>query len=198
MNYLAHLALAYPNTDLVIGNFIGDHVRNKDFPRFSKAIQRGVEMHRSIDTFTDNHEVTKTLRLMLFKKHRHISRVLIDVFYDHFLALHFSHFHQIRLDDFTELIHPILLNNKMELPETAQRYLTGMIAQNWLTKYATVEGMEVILTKMAQRSGIDAIADGAESLTTYYSKLNTGFLAFYPDLMAHCRSLKISNNLTAE
>ena len=100
MNYLAHLALAYPNTGLVVGNFIGDHVRNKDLPTFSSAIQAGIAMHRSIDSFTDKHDVTIALRQLLFATHRHLARVLVDVYYDHFLACYWKKFHPLPLNSF--------------------------------------------------------------------------------------------------
>ena len=190
MNYLAHLALAYPNEDLVVGNFIGDHVRNRDFPRFSPPIQAGIEMHRSIDTFTDSHMVSKTLRQLLFDTHRHMSRVLLDVFYDHFLAVHFLALHRVTLQNFIGLIYPLLENKQQLMPVSAQQYLKGMIAQNWLVKYASIAGISEILSKMARRSGLDDLSLGTESLDRYYEQINDGFLAFYPELIAHANSIK--------
>ncbi len=195
MNYLAHLALSYPNEGLVVGNFIGDHVRNKDLPNFSASIQQGVEMHRSIDVFTDNHPISKKLRELLFNKHRHVARVLLDIFYDHFLAIHFSSFHQRSLLSFITQIHLILEKHQWQLPLSAQHYLKGMVAQNWLEKYASTTGIETILTKMAARSGLDNIATGTASLALHYKTLNESFLSFYPDLLSHASAFKkLPNN----
>ncbi|MGB0279866.1 MAG: ACP phosphodiesterase [Flavobacteriaceae bacterium] len=190
MNYLAHLALAYPNEGLVVGNFIGDHVRNKYLPTFSKEIQEGIAMHRSIDAFTDKHKVTVALRKLLFGTHRHMARVLIDVFYDHFLAARFNTFHQMSLSTFVSKVHPILQKHQEVLPFSAQRYLAGMVSQNWLAKYETQKGIAHILQKMANRSGLTALADGAASLKTHYDVLQEGFNAFYPELLAHCECIK--------
>ena len=55
MNYFAHFALSYPSAGLVVGTFIGDHVRNKDQDKFKKEVQLGIEMHRSIESITDTH-----------------------------------------------------------------------------------------------------------------------------------------------
>ena len=190
MNYLAHLALAYPNEGLVVGNFIGDHVRNKDLPAFSSAIQTGIAMHRSIDSFTDKHKVTIELRQLLFSKHRHLSRVLMDVFYDHFLAKHFDVHHDVPLSAFIVNVQPILLNHEGVLPHTAQRYLAGMISQDWLAKYQTQEGIAHILHKMAHRSGLTELTDGAKSLAIHYNTLHAGFNRFYIDLKIHCDAFK--------
>ena len=190
MNYLAHLALAYPNEDLVVGNFIGDHVRNKDLPQFSLPIQAGIEMHRSIDTFTDSHMVSKTLRQLLFNTHRHVGRVLLDVFYDHFLAVHFLALHGMTLQNFIGLIYPLLESKQQLMPVSAQQYVIGMIAQNWLEKYASTAGISEILSKMAKRSGIDDLSLGTESLKRYYEQINDGFLAFYPELITYANFIK--------
>ena len=190
MNYLAHLALAYPNAGLVVGNFIGDHVRNKDLPAFSAAIQAGVAMHRSIDSFTDKHNVTIALRQLLFSKHRHLARVLMDVFYDHFLAKHFDAHYDESLSVFIAKVQPILQKHESVLPHTAQRYLAGMVSQDWLAKYQTQEGIAHILQKMAHRSGLTELAGGAKSLAIHYNALQSGFELFYPDLQLHCDAFK--------
>ena len=190
MNYLAHLALAYPNAGLVVGNFIGDHVRNKDLPVFSTAIKAGVAMHRSIDSFTDKHAVTIALRQLLFSKHRHLARVLMDVFYDHFLAKHFDAYHDMPLSEFITKVQPILQKHESVLPHTAQRYLTGMVSQDWLAKYQTQKGIALILQKMAHRSGLTELADDAKSLAIHYYTLQEGFSRFYPDLQLYCDAFK--------
>ena len=190
MNYLAHFALAYPNAGLVVGNFIGDHVRNKDLPAFTEAIQVGVAMHRSIDSFTDKHAVTIALRQLLFSKHRHLARVLMDVFYDHFLAKHFDAYNDMLLSAFIANVQPILQKHESVLPRTAQRYLVGMVSQDWLSKYQTQEGIADILQKMAHRSGLTELADGAKSLAIHYDTLQEGFSRFYPDLQLHCDAFK--------
>ena len=190
MNYLAHLDLAYPNAGLVVGNFIGDHVRNKDLPAFSAAIQAGVAMHRSIDSFTDKHNVTIALRQLLFAKHRHLARVLMDVFYDHYLAKHFDVYHDMPLSEFIAKVQPILQKYESVLPHTAQRYLAGMVSQDWLAKYQSKEGIAYILQKMAHRSGLTELADGAKSLAIHYDTLQDGFARFYPDLQLHCDAFK--------
>ena len=56
VNYLAHFYLAYPEPDLMFGNYIGDGVRGSNFKEFSDAVARGIRFHRFIDTYTDAHE----------------------------------------------------------------------------------------------------------------------------------------------
>jgi acyl carrier protein phosphodiesterase len=193
MNYLAHLALAYPDKELTIGNFIGDHVRDKDLDRFSKSIQEGVLMHRSIDIFTDNHSITKELRQILFREYRHLSRVLIDIYYDHFLAVHFTHLYGEDLSEFIINVQALLQQEKEILPDTAQRYLTGMVSQDWLTAYAHITGIDSVLSKMAKRSGLEGLASGIDGLKNHYEILEKGFMRFYPELILFCFPFKKNN-----
>ena len=190
MNYLAHLALSYPVTDLVVGNFIGDHIRNKDLDKFTREVQLGVEMHRSIDNFTDTHPASIAVREKLFKEYRHISRILVDIYYDHFLALHFETFHQKPLTLFNREITSLLQQHASVMPISAQGYLKGMKAQNWLLEYSSIAGIDIILNKMANRSGLVSLKTAAKTLEQHYPFLQAQFLKFYPELLGHCESFK--------
>lgn len=190
MNYLAHLALSYPSTGLVVGNFIGDHIRNKDLAQFTKEVQLGVDMHRSIDSFTDKHAASIAIREKLFKEYRHISRILVDMYYDHFLALDFETYHQLSLATFNNDITALLQKHVNIMPPSAQGYLRGMQAQNWMLEYNNTEGIDVILNKMANRTGLQPLQTGANTLERHYDFFKTQFLKFYPELMSHCDSFK--------
>ena len=190
MNYLAHLALSYPSAGLVVGNFIGDHVRNKDLAQFTKEVQLGVDMHRSIDSFTDTHTASIAIREKLFEDYRHISRILVDMYYDHFLAVYFERFHHQSLGTFSDKITALLQKHMDIMPSSAQGYLRGMQAQNWLLEYSSVAGIDVILNKMANRSGLQPLQTGANTLERHYDFFKTHFLKFYPELMGHCDSFK--------
>ena len=60
MNYLAHFALAGPETGLLVGGFLGDYIKGRLENRFSPEIERGIRLHRAIDQYTDSHPVVKT------------------------------------------------------------------------------------------------------------------------------------------
>jgi acyl carrier protein phosphodiesterase len=190
MNYLAHLTLAYPDDGLIIGNFIGDHVRNKELPFYEKHVQQGVSMHRAIDLFTDKHHETIGVRQLLFDDYRHYSSVLVDIYYDHFLAKHFDRFHEHELASFVPLIEHILRTYNTILPASAQRYLKGMITQRWLLMYKDISGVDFILKMMAKRSTRDHLETGIQGLLAHYTSIEQKFLAFYPELMDYCVALK--------
>ena len=55
MNHLAHLFLAAPTAESLIGNLSGDFVKGAIGDRFPPGIAAGIAQHRRIDAFTDAH-----------------------------------------------------------------------------------------------------------------------------------------------
>src|ERR1700737_2271995 len=90
MNYLAHLFLAGDTAESMIGNLAGDFVKGALHDRFPPAIAAGIRMHRQIDAFTDGHPEVAAFRRVLTPEIGHYSRVVSDVFFDHFLACDWS------------------------------------------------------------------------------------------------------------
>ncbi len=59
MNHTAHCLLSYPDEQVLIGNFIGDYVKGRVWESFAPEVQRGILLHRTIDSFTDNHTAVR-------------------------------------------------------------------------------------------------------------------------------------------
>jgi acyl carrier protein phosphodiesterase len=50
MNFLAHIYLSNNDPKIMVGNFIGDFVKGRNFSdRFEPQIARGIALHRLID-----------------------------------------------------------------------------------------------------------------------------------------------------
>lgn len=86
LNFLAHLYLSENNTNIMIGNFIADHIKGNRFSHLNSEIQKGIRLHREIDTFTDSHVITKKSKRRLHKRYGLYAGIIIDIFYDHYLA----------------------------------------------------------------------------------------------------------------
>src|SRR5665213_700385 len=92
MNYLAHFFLSGDKENLILGNFIADSVKGKQIELYAEEIRVGIKMHRSIDFFTDTHAVTSRSKNLLRNEFNHYSGVIVDIFYDHFLAKNWNEF----------------------------------------------------------------------------------------------------------
>ena len=152
MNYLAHLYLSGNQPMLMIGNFIADHVKGKQFLLFNKEIQKGILLHRSIDTFTDQHPVVEQSKRLLRPHFRKYAPVIVDVFYDHFLARDWKHYHTEELKNYASSVYQLMENNSILLPERAIYMLGYMKKHDWLSGYATIEGMQHALSGLSRRT----------------------------------------------
>ena len=98
MNFLAHIYLSGDNELVTIGNFVADGVRGNKYKLYPTDIQIGIQLHRQIDTFTDAHPVFRQCTKRLHKGYGHYSGVIVDIFYDHFLAKNWTSYSDVPLD----------------------------------------------------------------------------------------------------
>src|ERR1700749_3381662 len=86
MNYLAHAYLSFGIPSVTVGNLISDFVKGKQKLQYPADIRQGIVLHRAIDTFTDDHPITRQAKAYFRERYRLYSGPLVDVVYDHFLA----------------------------------------------------------------------------------------------------------------
>lgn len=137
MNFLAHLYLSGEDENLCFGNFIADSLKGNTYKTYSLAVQKGVELHREIDTYTDQHPIFRQHCKLLFDQHRHYARVIMDVLYDHFLALHWNRFSSISLEQYAQKFYRMVDHRIDELPLAMHRLFHLMKSQNWLVSYSS-------------------------------------------------------------
>ena len=185
MNYLAHLYLSGGDTEVMIGNFIADHIRGNQFKRYSQGIQRGIRLHREIDTYTDAHPITRRSKRRLDKKYGLYAGVIIDLFYDHFLAKNWDEYSAIPLDVYVVSVYALLGSNVENLPEKTQHLLPFMDEYNWLYNYQFIKGMQRVFNGMNRRTNNKSQMHLATyDLQEYYSTFETDFKEFFQQLIA--------------
>jgi len=186
MNYLAHLYLSYPDHDLMVGNFIADAVKGHDYEDFPEGIKRGIIMHRSIDDFTDHHPLVLDSKKYFSKEFDKYSGVLIDIYFDYFLAKNFALYSDVSLSTFASNTYTILTNNKAVFPERSAYFFQYMIKENILERYAELDGMKKVLYGMTHR--INKRFPLYDSLSTFKDKqglLYNNFVPFFDELKLH-------------
>ena len=183
MNFLAHLFLSGVNDEIKIGNFIADSVKGSDLSQFPTTVQTGILLHRKIDHYTDNHPVVMKSKVRLRPQFHKYSPVIVDVFYDHFLARNWNNYASQPLEKFTACAYKLLSNNFDLLPGRTQMMLPYMIKDNWLLHYAEIEGIRRALSGMARRSKFEAKMEYATiSLEKNYKQFQEEFETFFPEL----------------
>ncbi|MHA7943811.1 acyl carrier protein phosphodiesterase [Formosa sp. 3Alg 14/1] len=185
MNYLAHIYLSEDHEQVTIGNFIadGNGITGKSYQKFPKAIQVGILLHRQIDTFTDAHPTVKQSKKRLHKNYGHYSGIIVDIFYDHFLAKNWSNYSDVPLEDYAQKFYTLLQTNYEDLPERTQYLLPYMTKGNWLVTYATIDGIEKVLIGMDNRTkNLSNMQLSIAELQTHYNAFEAEFTSFFEDL----------------
>ena len=184
MNFLAHIYLSGNNKEIAIGNFISDSVRGSKYRAFPKEIQKGILLHRQIDTFTDAHEIFRKSTKRLHKKYSHYSGVIVDIFYDHFLAKNWEDYSDISLEEYSISFYKDLNDNFDILPQKVQNLMPYLIKDNWLLSYASIPGLAKVLYGMSRRTKYNSNMDLATTdLVNHYSEFENEFRLFFKELI---------------
>ena len=184
MKFLAHIHLSGNNEKIIVGNFIGDFIKGKQIEELDKDVRKGVELHRAIDQFTDSHEIVVERKKRLRAEFGHYSPVIVDVFYDHFLAKNWRSFHQIELSRFCQEFYNLMARNNEFLPDQVKHMLKYMKRDNWLNGYQYVEGIHRALSGMARRTKFESgMEKASKNLKEHYDMYEKEFKDFYPLLM---------------
>lgn len=184
MNYLAHLYLSEPDEEAWLGSLLGDFVKGPLDGRYSEHITRAIALHRKIDSFTDAHPVVLQSKSRISPVRRRYAGIMIDMFYDHFLAKYWREFHDEPLDEFAARIYAILARQHEMLPDRFQRMAPNMAKWNWLASYADVQSIHTALDRMSQRIRREnPLLNSAEELTQHYAGLESDFREFLPQVL---------------
>lgn len=185
MNFLAHLYLSGESDGIRTGNFIGDYVKGSQYNRYSGDIRKGILLHRSIDSYTDNHPAFKEAGTVFRQRYGRYSGIVTDVAFDHLLARRWNEFSIYSLREFTGKVHNTLLSGFLTLPFRVQQFLPVMISNKRLESYATLEGTGKALAIMAKYSSLpDHSQYAVEAITRNQDHLHKLFSRFMTDITA--------------
>lgn len=183
MNYLAHAYLSFNHPETLVGNMISDFVKGKTKFSYPAGIQTGIELHRHIDRFTDEHEATKEAKEIFRPAYRLYSGAFVDVVYDHFLAADEREFSEQSLLFFTRSAYNMLDEHFHHLPERFSRMLPYMKDQNWLFHYRTRWGTEKSLGGLVRRAAYLTESDTAFRLfEQHYQLFQDCYRHFWADV----------------
>ena len=190
MNYLAHLYLAPAGDECLLGNLLGDFVKNKDeFITYDKIYQ-GICFHRKIDQFTDAHLTFRKSRRRISEKNRRYAGVVIDVVYDHFLAKNWLVYSHIPLEIFVEDFYRILEKYAAILPKRLFDLKPAMIRENRLMLYRDQEGVALALERIAKRlSAPFMVEEIMREFIDNYQELQGDFSLFFPEAIEFAKNI---------
>ena len=190
MNHLAHFVLSGDDGDLAMGNFLADFVNNRQLPDFTEGVQRGIHLHRAIDAFTDAHPLVKQSTKRLHPFHHKYSPVIVDVYYDFLLAKNWEKCRatdpSVSLSFFVKKSYNLLTNRIKEMPEHLQMFLPRMIADDFLMKPTTFEGLNKSFERIEKSTHFPSnFSNASGHLEAFLTEFDAEFCQFFPDLQNH-------------
>ena len=97
MNFTAHLHLSPAIAEVLVFNFSGDGFKGSAWRTTATPAQRlGIDLHRFIDDFTDEHPLTKVAKARIRPYTGKYSAVALDLLGDYFLQRNWERFRQLQ------------------------------------------------------------------------------------------------------
>lgn len=184
MNYLAHLYLAGNDPDAVIGSLMGDFVKGRVGSGHSPALRHAIMQHRRIDSFTDAHPLVRRSKQRIRPEYRRYAGILVDVFYDHFLATEWRRYAEVPLEEFAGRVYEQINRHFQTLPPRMQLSMRYMVTNDLLGTYRTMDGIARALRGIENRLRRPSrLGEAVTELESAYLTLRGDFTEFFPQLI---------------
>lgn len=183
MNLLAHAYLSFQEPEILVGNMISDFVKGKKQFDFPIGIQKGIQLHRAIDHFTDTHAATHAAKQVFKPAVGLYSGAFMDVVYDHFLAIDTQELSEENWQVYVTEVYQQLTQQTIMLPEQFSKILPYMCSQNWLFNYRFTWGIEKSFGGLVRRA--QYLNDAAPAFSLFeenYALLQAAYNDFFPDV----------------
>lgn len=161
---------------------MGDYVKGRLDDQYPADIRWGLQLHRKIDRFAETNPHFQRSKRRFNPTLRHYRGILVDVAYDHLLALHWIDFSSTPLEEFAARIYRLLEKEHALLPSSLQDAAPRMTAADWLVACRQKETVERVLRRLAGRlSRTNGLGDGLTEIERNLPQLENDFRGFIAD-----------------
>jgi acyl carrier protein phosphodiesterase len=169
---------------------MADAVKGNRLERYRDGLRNGIRLHREIDHYTDTHPVARQSRERLMPVFHKFSGVIVDIFYDHYLARNWTEYSDEPLATFTRRNYQVLMRHYFILPPRSKRILLFMMQGDWLSSYAGLDGLDQSLRGLARRAGnASGMEHAVKHLEKDYNAFGEEFRMFFPELTDYARRI---------
>lgn len=184
MNYLAHAFLSPNDPSIRIGNLLGDFVKKNQIQTFDKNIQIGLNLHRTIDHFTDKHPLVHQAISLLKPNFPLSAGIFIDILFDHFLANDTQYFeNDLTLKNFTQEVYTDLHAHQHVMNDKMLDFFHYMKKYDWLYHYKYQEGLSKSIHGICKR--VPRLGDPLKAMNQihrHYEALQSLYIDYFPEL----------------
>lgn len=192
MNYLAHSFLSFSEEQLV-GNMIADFIKNSERENYPLEIQKGIRIHREIDTFTDGNPIIHQAKKVFSPLVRLYAGAFVDVSFDYFLANDLSINSIENWKKHSQKVYQTLWKHEEYLPDKFKLTLRRMEKDDWLYNYRNEWGIQFSFQNVLNKSKY--LEDSLPVFPLFQQNKTTlqkSYIEFFPILQRHIMDLEIS------
>jgi acyl carrier protein phosphodiesterase len=196
VNYLAHFHLAQADDAWIVGALLGEYVKGPLRGEWPAAWEQGMRLHRQIDAFSDQHVSRLQFAQALPAEYRRYAGIVLDIYCDHLLSLHWQRFDDKPLRAFAGHVYALLSRHMAELSPPAARMARRLIDYDVLCIYDEWDTVSGSLARVGERfSRANPLGRAGVELGEYLPQAEELFLELYPALLAHVRELARAGRL---
>ena len=189
MNLLAHALLSPDDPGVLAGNLTADWIKGRARQALPAALRRGMELHQRIDAFTDAHPLVDYCSTLLEPAWGRYAPILVDVLFDHILSVDWPRCCDLPRSVLIARAYAALRAHQPHLPEQAQYAVNLLLADDWLTCYATLDGIALSFTRMSARLNARGhniqLAPAVADFAAHRVAFHRAFHEFFPQLRRH-------------
>lgn len=186
MNYLGHLFFSNNDLELMYANMYGDFIKGSNLSHHPEIVQKGIKLHRQIDSYIDNHEKVLELKRTLSDKLPKVSGIAIDLYFDHLLAINWNNYRTESLEKFTNEFYKFDFNPSIYSDDNFQFLIEKIKADNWLYHYQYSHGLEFACRGLSKRISFkNDLWKAPEIFTTFREEIDETFIDFMQDAIPH-------------
>lgn len=186
MNYLGHIYFSFDQTDLAVANLFGDFVKGNKYLEYPGSIQKGVLLHRQIDTYIDNHPKVKTLTKKLYLELPKVAPISIDIYFDYLLAKNWRQFHSLEYNAILIQFYSKIKYIDSNYPDSFIQFITLLRERDWLSHYPTTFGLDKMCKGVSQKLSFpNQLINGLTVFKKNELEITTVFYEYMQDAIEH-------------
>lgn len=163
-------------------NLFGDFVKGSQYYQYSNKVVQGIQLHREIDYYFDQHPIIVEVRRSLYPTLPKISSVALDLYIDHLLAKNWSVFHKTRFVDYLDEFYTHDSQMFDEFPELFLSFVGALKNNKWINYYQYEYGLDKACKGVSNRISFpNNLRHGLKYFKLNQERLNEAFINFMTD-----------------
>jgi len=169
-----------------MGNLWGDLLKPRDYAGLDAAILIGIQRHKAIDAFTDQHAAVNEIMKLLRPFQGKYTPVVADVLMDFTLSKYWDQFYPVSIEDFCQDKYEVVNANLVYLPDRLYPRISRMLGHQWLESCKNRERIKQTLIMLSKRAAFEnTIPDAMQAYDLHQEQIDGLFVNFFNEIIEY-------------